>query len=96
MSDSAALRVGERVRCRPQDPDRHNRAPRYVQRHVGAVVEVCGSFALPDELVASRGAVRRMEPVYTVRFTASELWGAGDHAVTVDLWASYLEPETNP
>jgi hypothetical protein len=98
MSDSTAglLAPGARVRCRPQDPNRHNRAPRYVQGHIGAVVEACGSYALPDEVVASRGAVRLMVPVYTVAFTSSELWGEGDHSVTVDLWASYLEPEANP
>jgi nitrile hydratase len=67
-----------------------------VQDHVGEVVEVCGFYPLPDEVVASRGATRLMVPVYGVRFAASELWGAGDHSVTVDLWESYLEPETNP
>jgi nitrile hydratase len=67
-----------------------------VQGHVGEVVEVCGSYALPDEAVASQGATRLMVPVYGVRFAASELWGAGDHSVTVDLWESYLEPEANP
>ena len=42
MSDSPAPRLlapGTRVRCRPQDPNRHNRAPRYVQDHVGEVLE---------------------------------------------------------
>jgi len=32
-----------------------------------------------------------VEPVYTVRFAAADLWGEGTHAVTVDLWESYLE-----
>jgi hypothetical protein len=26
-----------------------------------------------------------------VRFDAHELWGASDHAVTIELWQSYLE-----
>jgi len=30
--------------------------------------------------------------VYTVRFRASELFGSGDHAVTVDIWQSHLSP----
>jgi Nitrile hydratase beta subunit len=33
----------------------------------------------------------REETVYAVRFPAASLWGAGTHAVTVDLWESYLE-----
>ena len=32
------------------------------------------------------------EPVYTVRFAAAELFGEGDHTVTIDLWESYLRP----
>jgi len=93
---SQLLAPGALVRCRPQDPNRHHRAPRYVQGHVGEVVEYRGSQPLPDEVVASRGATRLMVPVYGVRFVAAELWGGGDHSVTLDLWSSYLEPETNP
>jgi hypothetical protein len=29
--------------------------------------------------------------VYAVRFAAQELFGQGDHAVTLALWESYLE-----
>ena len=47
-----------------------------------------GSWPLPDEEV--RGGTRT-EQVYAVRFAARELWGAGSHAVVVDLWESYLE-----
>jgi nitrile hydratase len=36
------------------------------------------------------------EPVYTVRFAAAELFGEGDHAVTIDLWQSYLRPAGYP
>jgi nitrile hydratase len=43
---------------------------------------------VPDAGV--RGVIRS-EPVYAVRFTARELWGAGEHAVIVDAWESYLE-----
>jgi len=30
--------------------------------------------------------------VYAVRFPAAELFGAGDHQVTLALWESYLRP----
>jgi nitrile hydratase len=30
--------------------------------------------------------------VYHVRFAAAELFGDGEHSVTVELWEDYLEP----
>jgi len=45
---------------------------------------------LPDDN-SRRIVPPRVEPVYTVRFAAADLWGEGTHAVTVDLWESYLE-----
>jgi nitrile hydratase len=83
-----AFAAGARVRARSADPDGHTRLPRYVRGHVGEVVGVRGPWALPDLVV--RGVTRR-EPVYAVRFAAAELWGAGSHSVTLDLWESYLE-----
>jgi nitrile hydratase len=79
---------GDRVRARPGDPDHHTRVPRYVRGHAGEIVARLGEWALPD---ASAGGIIRPEPCYAVRFAASELFGSGDHAVTVDLWESYLE-----
>jgi hypothetical protein len=32
-----------------------------------------------------------VETCYAVRFSAVDLWGSGDHTVTVDLWESYLD-----
>ncbi|MEU7486331.1 SH3-like domain-containing protein [Streptomyces sp. NPDC042319] len=87
MSDFS---VGQAVRVRPVDPDGHTRAPRYVRGHTGRVVEAQGRWPLADERAAGR-AEPRVETVYTVAFPARELWGAGTHEVTVDLWESYLE-----
>jgi nitrile hydratase len=80
--------VGARVRARNTDPDGHTRIPRYVRGHTGEIVAVLGEWALPD--ASARGA-RQPETCYAVRFPAAELWGSGDHTVTVDLWESYLE-----
>jgi Nitrile hydratase beta subunit, C-terminal len=81
---------GSRVRARLLDPDHHTRLPRYVRGHVGEIVEAEGDWPVPDD--RARGiAPPRVETVYAVRFAASALWGAGTHAVTVDLWESYLE-----
>src|SRR6266852_1499604 len=33
----------------------------------------------------------RVETCYAVRFRAADLWGSGDHTVTVDLWESYFD-----
>lgn len=85
---------GARVRAAVADPAHHTRLPRYVRGRVGEIVEPQGSHPLPDQ--RARGATEpRVETVYTVRFAARDLWGEAqraDHAVTVDLWESYLQP----
>ena len=86
----AELRVGDRVRTSTADPDHHTRLPRYARGHVGEIVRDLGPWALADES-AQGVADPAVEPVYQVRFAARDLWGAGDHHVTIDLWASYLE-----
>jgi nitrile hydratase len=81
---------GARVRARLGDPDHHTRVPAYVRGHAGEVVEAQGKWPLPDD--RARGITPpRVEAVYAVRFPARDLWGAGSHMVTVDLWESYLE-----
>jgi nitrile hydratase len=93
MADMVARFVpGDRVVARAIDPDHHIRLPRYVRGHVGEVIEVQGAWPLPDDRARGRPAPW-VEPVYTVRFAATDLWGEGEHEVTVDLWQSYLEPE---
>ncbi len=81
---------GSRVRARLADPDHHTRLPRYVRGHIGEIVTAEGEWPLPDDQVTGK-ADARVETVYAVRFRAAELWGAGNHTVTVDLWESYLE-----
>jgi nitrile hydratase len=54
------------------------------------VVELQGSHPLPDR--RARQLPAEPEPVYAVRFAARDLFGEGDHTVTVDLWQSYLSP----
>jgi nitrile hydratase subunit beta len=85
-----SYQAGARVRVRAGDPDHHTRVPRYVRGHTGEVVAVLGRWPLPDD--RARGiAAARVEPCYAVRFSAADLWGSGDHTVTVDLWESYLD-----
>ena len=45
---------------------------------------------MPDD--SARGIdPPRKETCYAVRFSAADLWGSGDHTVTVDLWESYFD-----
>ena len=82
-------RVGTRVRVRAGDPDHHTRVPRYVRGHTGEVIAALGRWPVPDD--SARGLAPRVEACYTIRFSAADLWGSGDHTVTVDLWESYLD-----
>ena len=85
------FRPGDRVRVRASDPPGHTRVPRYVRGAVGTIVEPQGAYPLADDRARGQENVPP-QPVYTVRFAARDLWGEGDHAVTVDLWEAYLAP----
>jgi hypothetical protein len=82
--------AGTRVRVKTQDPDHHTRVPRYVRGHAGVIVTAIGRWTVPDDSARGIGPPRE-ETCYAVRFSAADLWGSGDHAVTVDLWESYLD-----
>ena len=81
---------GDRVRTRAWDPDGHTRLPRYARGAVGTVVEEAGRHPLADD--RARGVAGEAQPVWHVRFAAADLFGAGDHTVTVELWDDYLTP----
>ncbi len=83
--------VGDGVRVREWHPLGHTRAPRYVQGKRGVVARLDGNSSLPD--VEYHCDHLRLEPTYSVRFEAEDLWGAPGDPVYVDLWESYLEPE---
>lgn len=85
---------GDDVQARNMSPHGHTRLPRYVRGRRGVIDRVHGSFVLPDTNAALAG--EHPQPVYSVRFTARELWG--DDAphpadkIYVDMWDTYLEP----
>ena len=83
---------GDPVRTTRADPPHHSRLPRYARGAVGTVVDLNGLHPLAD--LRAQGLPAEPEPVYTVRFPAQELFGQGDHFVTVDVWESRLEPAT--
>jgi nitrile hydratase len=79
---------GVRVRTRVTDPAGHTRLPRYARGAVGVLVEQAGVHPLADD--RARGVPGDPQPVWHVRFAAADLFGTGDHTVTVELWQDYL------
>ena len=86
-----ALTAGQPVRVVQRDVAVHTRAPRYVRGRTGRIVEGHGTHPLPDSVVAGERPPRT-GTVWAVVFHAWELFGTGDHTVTVNLWEQYLEP----
>jgi len=86
----ARFAVGDRVRARNTHPLTHTRLPRYVRGHVGTIERVHGAHVYPD--VHAVTGEEDPQWLYTVRFTARELWGREDNAtISVDAWEPYLE-----
>lgn len=85
--------VGATVRVRNFHPTGHTRAPRYVRGKLGTVTRSHAGHVFPDSNAHFRG--EDPQPLYGIRFTARELWGAEANerdSVQVDLWEPYLEP----
>src|SRR5262245_21278246 len=87
-----SLEVGQRVRARNINPVGHTRLPRYARGKAGLVIRDHGVHVFPDTNAHFQGEKR--QHLYTVRFTARELWGetvSGRDSVNLDLWDDYLE-----
>ena len=83
---------GDRVRARNLHPSGHTRLPRYTRGKVGRIVRDHGVFVFPDS--NARFAGEKPQHLYSVRFTARELWGKQARrrdVLYVDLWEDYLE-----
>jgi nitrile hydratase beta subunit len=91
--EEARFDVGQRVRVKRMHPAGHTRCPRYVRGAVGVIEGVRGADRLPDRAVYGEDVAP--EPVYSVAFRSSDLWGPSEGApwtVSLDMWDSYLEP----
>jgi nitrile hydratase len=89
----ARFAVGAAVVTRNINPVGHTRLPRYARAKRGVVERIVGVHVLPDTNAHDLGESPQW--LYTVRFTAVELWGEdADAGVTssIDAWESYLEP----
>ena len=90
VPNPATFAIGQKIRVKIMNPASHTRAPRYVRGHVGEVVKIHGAHVFPDSNAVGRG--ENPQWLYTVRFTAKELWGhANNDTVMLDLWEPYLE-----
>jgi nitrile hydratase subunit beta len=87
------FKVGQRVRARNINPIGHTRLPRYARGKTGTVQTDHGIFVLPDTNAHFKG--ENPQHLYSVRFTARELWGESASAkdsVNLDMWDDYLDP----
>jgi hypothetical protein len=84
--------VGQRVRARNLNPAGHTRVTQYVKGKVGTVEADYGVFILPDTM--AHGNIPTPQHVYSVGFTAEELWGNVANVnttVRIDLWDDHLD-----
>ena len=89
----ARFKEGDRVRTKNINPVTHTRLPRYARGKIGAVEAIRGCHVFPDS--AALGAGDNPQWLYTVVFSARELWGEdADLAVKVSIEA--FEPYLGP
>ena len=90
---SPRFKVGQAVRARNINPVGHTRLPRYMRGHLGTIVADHGVFDFQDTDAEGYTLPNRPQHVYTVRFTARELWGETANArdtIHAELWEEYI------
>jgi nitrile hydratase beta subunit len=92
-SVTSRFHTGQLVRARNINPVTHTRLPRYARGKAGTINRDHGVFAFMD--TNAYGLGDKPQHLYSVRFSARELWGeqaAPQDAVYLDLYDDYLEP----
>lgn len=85
--------LGARVRAMRMNPEGHTRLPRYLRGCEGEIVSHHKGHVFPDTNAHGKG--ENPQHLYTVKFTARELWGkdaSPRDCMHADLWESYLVP----
>jgi len=85
--------VGENVRAVNIHPEGYTRLPRYIRDKVGVVERLHGGYVFADTIGRNLGD--DPQHLYSVRFSAVELWGQGASpidSVSITLWESHLMP----
>ena len=83
---------GDQVRTRNHQPSGHTRLPGYARGKTGVITDLHGAHVYPD--TNAHGGGENPVPLYTVRFSATELFGADADptlTVSIDAWEPYLE-----
>jgi nitrile hydratase subunit beta len=89
-NSQAQFKVGDSIITKRMSTSGHTRLPAYAWAKRGVVEAVRGCHVYPD----SNGMGQGEDPhwLYTVRFTATELWGkANRDNVCLDLWEPYMD-----
>jgi nitrile hydratase subunit beta len=87
------FQAGQPVRARNINPVTHTRLPRYARGRAGTIHRDHGVFAFME--TSAYGLGDKPQHLYSVRFSARELWGEQappQDSVYVDLYDDYLEP----
>ena len=90
---AAKFKAGDSVVARNINPAGHTRLPRYLRGKRGTVDKDHGVFGFPDTMAHGKGDTP--QHLYSVRFSAEELWGADASprdSLYVDMWDDYLDP----
>lgn len=86
------FKPGDRIVARTFHTPGHTRLPRYVRGREGVVERDCGVFHFPDTRVAGEGD--QPQHLYSVRFTARDLWGeeaSAKDSLHITLWENYMD-----
>jgi nitrile hydratase subunit beta len=89
----ARFKRGDRVRTRNLNPVTHTRLPRYARTKTGTVEAIRGCHVFPDTAALGQGDDPQW--LYTVVFTAGELWGEDADPrvrVSIEAFEPYLDP----
>lgn len=87
-----SFKIGDTIQARNINPTGHTRLPRYIRGKQGQIATDHGVFKFADSLAHGGGS--QPQHLYSVRFTAQELWGAeakAQDSLYIDLWDDYLE-----
>lgn len=88
METPPAFALGNQVTTINTPVPGHTRLPAYARGHTGTIIAHHGGHLYADE--GAKG-VHVGEHLYTVEFTAKELWGSDDtDTICLDLWEPYF------
>jgi len=88
----AKFQVGDRLRAKVIHPQTYTRLPRYVRGKIGTVMKDHGVYVFPDTV--GQRLDTNPQHVYSIRFTAQELWGPqapSQDCLLIDLFDDHLE-----